>query len=286
MAIAIPHPRHRSFVSEVKEHLRPYCPQSVLNWREEVYYRKYGEIELHLVEFLCDRRRDALDIGAHEGCYIYWMRRYARHVIAFEPLPYCVEALRTKFGDSITIRNMALSRETGKAMLRIPEIDGVLVPGCASLSPSGNGTDAASHRDIEVRTAALDEIYQGDVGFMKIDVEGFEEGVLDGAAKTIARCHPNLLIEILERWTPGGIARISKWLGRFGYQGFYVRPDRLMPLETFNIETMQRLEDHPPLTAELSERERFPPYIYNFVFLAPDGLSRTCARINARLPRL
>lgn len=44
------------------------------------------------------------------------------------------------------------------------------------------------------------------------------------------RCRPNLLIEILDRMSPGGIARISKSLGRFGYQGFYVRPNGLVPI--------------------------------------------------------
>jgi FkbM family methyltransferase len=285
MAVAIPHVRHRSFVSEVKQQLRQYCPQPVLNWREEVYYRKYGEIELHLVEFLCDRRRDAIDVGAHEGCYVYWLRRYARHVIAFEPLPALAEGLVNKFGASITVRNLALSRGAGKAILRIPQIDGILIQGCASLSPSVNA-DVPTHRDIEVRTAALDEIYQGDVGFIKIDVEGFEDSVLDGAVKTIDRCHPNLLIEIDERMSAGGIARLSEWLGRFDYQGFYVRPHRLVPIETFDIETMQRPQDLTSLTAELSERERFPLYINNFLFLAADGLSRRHAKIDARLARL
>jgi FkbM family methyltransferase len=285
MTVAIPHARQRSFVSEVKQQLRPFCPRQVLNWREEIYYRKYGEIELHLVEFLCDRRRDAIDVGAHEGCYVYWLRRYARHVIGFEPLPVLAEALVNKFGASITVRNLALSREAGKAVLRIPLIDGILVQGCASLSPSVNA-DLPTHRDIEVRTAALDEIYRGDVGFMKIDVEGFEDAVLDGAVKTINRCRPNLLIEIDERMAPGGIARVSKWLGRFDYQGFYVRPNRLVPIETFDIETMQRPQDVASLTAELSARERFPVYINNFLFLAADGLSKKLAKIDARLSRL
>ncbi len=285
MTVAIPHARHRSFVSEVKQQLRPFCPQQVLNWREEIYYRRYGEIELHLVEFLCDRRRDAIDVGAHEGCYVYWLRRYARHVIAYEPLPVLAEALVNKFGASITVRNLALSREAGKAVLRVPLIDGILVQGCASLSPSVNA-DVPTHRDIEVRTAALDEIYRGDVGFMKIDVEGFEDSVLDGAVKTIDRCRPNLLIEVDERMAPAGIARVSKWLGRFDYQGFYVRPNRLVPIETFDIETMQRPQDVASLTAELSERERFPVYINNFLFLGADGLSKRLAKIDARLARL
>jgi FkbM family methyltransferase len=284
MAVAISHVRHRSFVSEIKQQLRQFCPQPVLNWREEVYYRKYGEIELHLVEFLCDRRRDAIDVGAHEGCYVYWLRRHARHVIAFEPLPMLAEAIVNKFGASITVRNLALSREAGKAILRIPQVDGILIQGCASLSPTVNA-DLPTHRDLEVRTAALDEIYQGDVGFMKIDVEGFEDSVLDGAVKTIDRCRPNLLIEIDERMSAGGIARVSRWLNRFDYQGFYLRPRRLAPIETFDIETMQRPQNVASLTAELSERERFPIYINNFLFLAADGLSKRLAKIDARLAR-
>jgi len=286
MAVAIPPVRPRTLVSQLKEQLRPFCPQPVLNWREEVYFRKYGEIELHLVEFLCDRRRDGIDVGAADGCYLYWLRRYARQVIAFEPLPAHAEALVNKFGASVTVRNLALSRGAGKGILRIPEIDGILTHGCASLSPMANGPDAPTHRDIEVRTAALDEIYHGDVGFMKIDVEGFEEAVLDGAVKTINRCRPNLLIELEERYSAGGVVRVAAWLGRFGYQGFYVRPGCLAPIDTFDIQTMQRLQDSPSLTGELSERQRFPLYINNFLFLAADGLSQRRAKIDARLARL
>ena len=286
MAVAIPPVRPRSFVSQLKDQLRPFCPQPVLNWREEVYFRKHGEIELHLVEFLCDRRRDGIDVGAADGCYVYSLRRHARHVLAFEPLPSHAEALVNKFGASVTVRNLALSRGAGKGILRIPEIDGILTHGCASLSPLASGADAPIHRDIEVRTAALDEIYQGDVGFMKIDVEGFEDAVLDGAVKTIGRCRPNLLIELEERWSAGSIARVAKWLGRLGYQGFYVRPSRLEPIETFDIRTMQRPQDSPALTSELSQRERFPRYINNFLFLAADGLPQRRARIDARLARL
>jgi FkbM family methyltransferase len=194
------------------------------------------------------------------------------------------EAIVNKFGASITVRNLALSREAGKAILRIPQVDGILIQGCASLSPTVNA-DLPTHRDLEVRTAALDEIYQGDVGFMKIDVEGFEDSVLDGAVKTIDRCRPNLLIEIDERMSAGGIARVSRWLNRFDYQGFYLRPRRLAPIETFDIETMQRPQNVASLTAELSERERFPIYINNFLFLAADGLSKRLAKIDARLAR-
>ncbi len=42
----------------------------VLNWREARFYAKYGEVELHLLDLLCRRDRDAIDVGANDGSYV------------------------------------------------------------------------------------------------------------------------------------------------------------------------------------------------------------------------
>ena len=70
----------------MRKALRSVCPQALLNWREARYYGRYGEVELHLLEFLCRRDLDALDVGANDGSYVHFLRRHARHVIAFEPM--------------------------------------------------------------------------------------------------------------------------------------------------------------------------------------------------------
>jgi FkbM family methyltransferase len=48
-----------------------------------------------------------------------------------------------------------------------------------------------------VRALPLDDLLGADwdVGFLKIDVEGFERDVLLGAAKTLARCRPVIYLE-------------------------------------------------------------------------------------------
>ena len=54
------------------------------------------------------------------------------------------------------------------------------------------------------------------VGFIKVDVEGHEEEVIDGGFRVIARDHPVLLIEIEERHRHGALPQHSGVLIRAG----------------------------------------------------------------------
>lgn len=82
---------------EARRALRMVLPQSLLNWREAKFYGRYGEVELHLLKFLCRRDADAIDVGANDGSYVHYLRRHAHKVVAFEPMPVLASALRKKF---------------------------------------------------------------------------------------------------------------------------------------------------------------------------------------------
>src|ERR1700760_2182011 len=110
-------------LSEARHALRALCPQPLLNWREARFYGRYGEVELHLVEFLCRRDQDAIDIGANDGSYVHYLRRHARRVIAFDPMPDLAEALRTKFTWGVTVETVALSNRRGNVSLCMPVVD-------------------------------------------------------------------------------------------------------------------------------------------------------------------
>jgi hypothetical protein len=90
------------------------------------------------------------------------------------------------------------------------------------------------------------------VGFIKIDVEGYEEFVIRGAMGILQRDTPNLLIEIEERHNRGGYARVSAALSRLGYRAFYLQNNKL-----------QRLESGVDIQALQSQASR---YINNFFF--------------------
>ena len=274
-----------SSYAEARHALRAICPQPLLNWREARFYGRYGEVELHLLEFLCRRDADAIDIGANDGSYVHYMRRWARHVFAYEPMPSLAATLREKFPRRVTVEAMALSDRTSSVELRSPVVDGVVVTGCSTISDEAAATYPA-HRAIQVPTDRLDNVYRGNAGFMKIDVEGHEQAVLDGAIETVRRCRPRLLVEIDERLSPGGLERARGYFTRLGYRGFFVHEGHIKPVERFSIDRMQHPANLPDLTAPLQARQRFGRYIYNFIFLPAHEPELTLSRISERLHRL
>ena len=274
-----------SAFKDVRRRLRAICPQALLNRREARFYGRYGEVELHLLQFLSSRERDAIDVGANDGSYVHFLRRYSRRVIAFEPMPGLAQALIRKFPHDVTVESIALSDAVGTVALNMPVVDGVVVTGCSTVSETALKT-YADHRAIQVPMNRLDNVYRGDVGFIKIDVEGHEQAVLDGAVQTIVRCRPRMLVEIDDRMAPGGLARASSYFKDLGYRGYYVHAGRIEPIEQFSIADMQNLANLPDLTAPLQQRQRFGRYIYNFVFLPPGESSETLRRMSDRLSQL
>ena len=182
-------PGNGNFYRDARQTLRTFCPQALLNWREARFYGRYGEVELHLLEFLCRRDQDAIDVGANDGSYVHYLRRHARRVVAFEPMPTLARALRRKFARGVVVEALALSDTTGTVSLCMPVVDGVVVTGCSTVSSKASATYPA-HRTIEVPMDRLDNVYGDQVGFIKIDVEGHEQAVLDGAVETVRRCQP------------------------------------------------------------------------------------------------
>src|SRR5258708_5743314 len=116
-------PGDSNFYREARRTLRLFCPQAVLNWREARYYARYGEVELHLLEFLCRRDQDAIDVGANDGSYVHHLRRYARQVIAFEPMPALANMLPLKFPHDFVIEPTAPSARARDTPLSTPLFD-------------------------------------------------------------------------------------------------------------------------------------------------------------------
>lgn len=221
-----------------------------------------GEAEVRLLPMLVDRRRNAVDVGANKGTYSYFLGRLARHVYAFEPNPKMFRILARGAGGNVTVSPLALSDCNGTAEFRVPR-------GRRGYSNQGGSLSAVKVADnfaaVAVETRKLDDLALRDIGFIKIDVEGFEEPVLAGARATIARDRPTLLIEIEEAHTRKPIEQSLEAVLRFGYRGLFFdrAADALRSLDVFDPERHHR-------------RPEGGGYVFNFVFLpgAANGLAR------------
>jgi len=273
----------RVLVLRTKGLLRAILPWPMVAWCEAIYFALFGEIELRMVRHLCRPDQDSIDVGANIGTYLHAMKRHSRLVYAFEPVPWLAPVLAKKFGRGIVVENLALSRATSAAMLHIPIVDGAPITGLSTLSPSSAEKAAPGH-DIEVATRPLDSVYDGDVGFIKIDVEGHEHSVLQGAWRTIARCRPRVLVEAEERHAPGSVRRVRAFFHRLGYRGYFVFHRHLEAIEQFDAQTMQRSEDIADYTLG-APRAQFDRYVNNFLFLPAEEPSTTITRLEASLSK-
>lgn len=215
--------------------------------------RRKGEPGLKLLPLLIDPARAALDIGANRGIWAHEMGRLTSAVLAFEPNPKLFAVLTRAARKPVLCRAEALSDADGEAELLIPGADGRYSNQGASLNPDKVGKTA--HMRVSVRTATLDGLDPPPVGFMKIDVEGHERAVLDGARGVIARDRPAMIIEMEERHTGRDINDELDFVEGLGYRTLALASGRLVDRARFDPD-----RDHRALAGK-------PGYANNFVFL-------------------
>lgn len=149
----------------------------------------------------------AIDAGANIGNHSRHFAQFFETVEAFEPHPRTFALLSVNAPSNVSCHQCALGGEPGQAVLHD-------LPTNIGGSSLVHESDAPSHR-VEVRT--IDEFAFKDVGFVKIDVEGFEEHVLRGAHETIERCHPIIVFEQLRSEFDGNETAAIRLLRKSGY---------------------------------------------------------------------
>jgi FkbM family methyltransferase len=155
-----------------------------------------GEIELHILRFLCNYDRVAIDVGANKGNYALEMSKYSKRVICIEPNPGFNKYL-SKMPNNCEVINAAASSSQDTTFLHAPLIDGDAKHNMAFISSDKSIENAACLS--QVKTVKLDDYCDQNVGMIKIDVEGGEMDVLNSAHKLVRTCSPNFLIESLTK---------------------------------------------------------------------------------------
>lgn len=154
-----------------------------------------------------------LDIGAHIGYHAlsFAALQPDARVVAFEPNPVNVKRARANFALSpllaarIELMELALSAANGTVMMNgSSNVEDQTSSGSYIAGASKPLDDAIYRRSnfkpFEVECRSLDDLvteqHWKDVAVMKIDVEGAEHLVLQGARRILERDRPLLLIEV------------------------------------------------------------------------------------------
>lgn len=239
----------------LEERIKSTLVPAPLYWRFRAYRSLLkGEPELRLLRYLVDPAKTSVDAGANKGVYTYFLSKLSRHVYAYEPNPKIFEVLaRSVDRPNVTLSRAALSESSGEATLAIPRGRTAFSNQLASLR---RDKFAGPVLEVTVATRRLDDEDVGPVGFVKIDVEGFERQVIRGAEQTIRAFRPVLLVEIEEAHTGEPADETIDLVRGLGYGGLFLAGGALRALTSFDAVRDQR-------------RAAPGSYVYNFVFL-PD----------------
>lgn len=149
--------------------------------------------ERHLVELFpryVKPGTTVIDAGAHIGTHTLSLAKLAGaegRVYAFEPQRKIYREL---------VYNMRLNKAANVVPLRFALGERAGVIEMAQATPGNEGGTHVGLGGDRVELRSLDSFGFRNVSFIKIDVEGYEDHVLDGARQTIRRNRPVILIEI------------------------------------------------------------------------------------------
>jgi len=224
--VAIPTPLGFRFV------LKPDDPKS-LKMASGFYERE----DVRIYKTLKFQRGLVLDVGANIGFFsLLFAHLYPEcQIHAFEPNPYAFERLQEnlkanpKLGYRIsTFANAVSDREQ--------HVELTTVPGAAG---HAWGRVGIPRRDgmvtFDVAATTIDSLYAGSrvpIRLIKIDVEGYELPVLEGASAVVAEFRPIIVFEVSLSFLieqPGVYQRQLAFAEKHGYQAMVLGGAGLVP---------------------------------------------------------
>ncbi len=169
------------------------------------YYNLYfGEKELAFIKkYLQDSNRQYIffDIGSNYGIYAFLFGRNAYHTFILEPISECIEYIKSGYRfNNATFINKAASNKNKEINLNIPKINSKQVFGKSSAENKFKHFETRIVKGITIDSfSSRVDSYNSKKLFIKVDVEGYENKVIDGALNILSSFDAILLIEIEKR---------------------------------------------------------------------------------------
>jgi FkbM family methyltransferase len=151
-----------------------------------------------------------IDVGAHLGTHTIWFAALcpATRVHAIEPVGRYADVIErnlaaNQLGVPVIVHRVGASDRPGRASNHLGREHRL------------GFTEGDVRADEEFPVVRLDDLVRGEVGVIKLDVEGMESAVLGGATRILSRYRPVVYAESHDATAE---ARVARLLARFGYR--------------------------------------------------------------------
>jgi len=209
---------------------------------ESIKNKKGLEPELLLLDNFIKRGDVCFDIGANKGYYTYKFEQLteSRNIYTFEPILSNYKFLKKMF-QKCNVFNFALSNKNCISQFKIPIVNKKLLHTRGKLNFKIIEENETGFETINVKCRTLDSFILKQnikkINLIKIDVEGNELNVINGAIETIKKFKPTILIEIEQRVHDFDINKIFNFIINLGYQiDFYdLKKMEFQPIEKFSV---------------------------------------------------
>lgn len=170
------------------------------------------------------------DVGANVGHRSEMFLALGARVVAIEPQPACIAALRALEQDRLVVEQVALGADVGTGEIRIADVNTISSMADGWIERVRRSGRFAQHQwgnGIPVRVATLDSLIErhGRPDFCKIDVEGYELEVVTGLSQPL----PVLSFEFAVEYRDHA-ERVLARLEGLGFDRFNYAPE-----ETFSL---------------------------------------------------
>lgn len=164
-------------------------------------YGEWAEAEIELAKVFLRPGDTVVDVGANIGTHSIaygLLVGDSGAVISCEPHPYMFELLsrntRQNSPSQVRLLNTAVGASSGRLWMDLPAQEASLNFGSLKAGEASTAPQPSTAR-VQVNRDCLDTLHQGPARLLKIDVEGSEIHVLQGAARLLSIHRPVVMAE-------------------------------------------------------------------------------------------
>lgn len=177
-----------------------------------ISYGEFSESETEFFQSVVDKDTTVVEIGANIGAHTVWLAKNAKRVIAVEPQPFifytlCAQVVLNSL-QNVECINAAIG--IGDSYIEIPRLD-------YSQDFNYGGVEIRYNTPykVPVPLISLDNLCAGITGkvFLKIDVEGMEQEVIESGKEFITRTKPIMYVENDRNDKAAGLMKCIEDLG-------------------------------------------------------------------------